>query len=218
MTESTERLISSLTADLEPVRPLPRLRSAFASVLAVSVAILGLALLGNQSSPGFASMLSDRIYLTSFISLLIAAFAGTTSALASAVPGRHRLELGGILVAWLGLASAALACLIGMRALGLDASASPAGLDAMCFRRAWLYLLLPAAAILSFVVRGWAAHPVRAASVALLGSGAIGAWIVHTSCGFLAPQHLLIGHLSVPIVLLLVGLCPVSLILRRIRR
>ncbi len=43
MTESTERLISSLAADLEPVQPLPRLRSAFATVLAVSVTILGLA-------------------------------------------------------------------------------------------------------------------------------------------------------------------------------
>jgi len=218
MTDSTERLISSLAADLEPVQPLPRLRSAFAGVLAVSLAILGLVLLGDEAQSGFASILSDRIYLTSFISLLIAAFAGTTSALAAAVPGRHRLELGGILVAWLGLASAALACLIGMRALGLDAPASPAGLDAMCFRRAWLYLLLPAAAILSFVARGWAAHPLRAASIALLGSGAIGAGIVHASCGFAAPEHLLIGHLSVPIALLLLGLYPLSLILRRIGR
>ena len=84
MTESTERLISSLAADLEPVQPLPRLRSAFATVLAVSVTILGLALLGDEAQPGIASILSDPIYLTSFIGLLIAAFAGTTAALASA--------------------------------------------------------------------------------------------------------------------------------------
>ncbi len=218
MTESTERLISSLAADLEPVRPLPRLRSAFAAVLAVSLTILALALLGDKAQPGIASILSDRIYLTSFIGLLIAAFAGTTAALASAVPGRARLELGGLGLAWLGLATAASMCLIGMRALGLDALASPAGLDAMCFGRASLCLLLPAAAMLSFLVRGWATHPVRAASIALLGSGAIGAGIVHAGCGFLAPKHLLISHLSVPIVLLLLGLYPLSLMLRRIRR
>ena len=47
MTQSTERLISSLTEDLEPVRPLPRLRSAFAIVLAVWSTMLGLALLGH---------------------------------------------------------------------------------------------------------------------------------------------------------------------------
>ena len=88
----------------------------------------------------------------------------------------------------------------------------------MCFQRAWLCLLLPAAAILSFLLRGWAAHPVRAVSIALLGSGAIGAGIVHAGCGFLSPKHLLISHLSVPIVLLLLALYPVSAILRRIRR
>ena len=218
MTEATERLISSLVADLEPVRPLPRLRSALASVLAVSGTILGLALLGDEAQPGVASILSDRIYLASFIGLLIAALAGSISALASAVPGRERLELGGMRIAWLGLGSAAAVCLIGIGVLGLDASASPAGLDAMCFRRAWLCLLLPAAAILGFLVRGWPANPLRAASIALLGSGAMGAAIVHAGCGFLAPKHLLISHLSVPIVLLLLGLYPLVVLLRRIRR
>jgi hypothetical protein len=187
-------------------------------VLAVSVVVLGLVMLGETARPGIASMLSDRIYLVSLIGLVVAGFAGSISALASAVPGRDRLQWGGMLVAWLGLASAGVACWVGLSAQGLEAPASPVGLDAMCFRGAALCLLLPAAAILSFLVRGWAARPVASASIALLGAGAIGAGIVHASCGFLAPKHLLLGHLSVPIVLLLVGLYPLSVILRKTRR
>ena len=42
MTDSTDRLISMLEDDLEPVRPLPRLRSAFAIVLTVWATFVGL--------------------------------------------------------------------------------------------------------------------------------------------------------------------------------
>jgi hypothetical protein len=72
--------------------------------------------------------------------------------------------------------------------------------------------------ILTFLVRGWAAHPFRASAIALVASGGLGALVIHLSCGFLGPKHLLMSHLSVPIVLALVGIYPLALLLRRIRR
>lgn len=78
--------------------------------------------------------------------------------------------------------------------------------------------LLPAGVIISFLVRGWTARPIRAAAIALLGSGALGMLIVHLSCGFLGPKHLLVSHLSVPIVLVVLGLYPTGVLLRRMRR
>ena len=167
---------------------------------------------------GARSLIANRVYLGSFLGLLVAALGATVSALAAGVPGRERLEIGGMLAALLGLFSAAIACLVGMNELGLSAGASPAGADAMCFRKGALLSLLPAGVILSFLVRGWAAHPVRAALVALLGSGALGALIVHLSCDLLGPRHLLVSHLSVPIVLVLLGIYPLAVVLRRIRR
>jgi Negative regulator of sigma F len=217
MSDSTERLISSLGDDLEPVRPLPSLRTAFAVILSVWATLLGLIVLGGAGDIAAGSLVGSRIYLASFIGLLVAAFGATASALAAGIPGRERIEQLGMLLASVGLVSGAVACLIGMRSLGSDSPVSPPGLDAMCFEEAALLSLLPAGVILTFLVRGWVVHPVRAALIALLGAGALGALIVHLNCGFLGPKHVLMGHLSVPIVLALLGLYPIAVILRRWR-
>ncbi len=217
MTGASDRLISSLVDDLEPIRPLPRLRLAFAVILALWAMMLGFVLWAKTGHAGVQSLFTNRIYFASFMGLLVASLGGTISALAAGVPGRERLEIRGMLLSLLGLLGAAVACLFGMHELGLS-TPSPQGVDAMCFRESALMSVLPAGVILSFLVRGWAAHPVRAALLALLGSGALGAMIVHASCDFLAPRHLLVGHLSVPVVLVLLGIYPLTLVLRRVRR
>lgn len=217
MTGVSDRLISGLVDDLEPVRPLPRLRLAFAVILALWAVMLGFVLWLKTGTAGVQSLFSDWIYFGSFVGLLVASFGGTCSALAAGIPGRGRLEIGGMLVSLVGLLAAAAACLFGIYALGLSAPASPEGIDAMCFQESALLSLLPGGVILSFLVRGWTAHPVRAALVALLGSGALGAMIVHMSCGFLGPRHILMSHLSVPIVFVLLGIYPLAVVLRRVR-
>lgn len=214
---STERLIATLSEDLTPVRPLPRLRSAFAIVLSVWATLLGLVVIGGDGEIASGSMIGSRVYLASFAGLLVAALGATASALAAGVPGRERVETLGAVLAAFGLFSGAAACLMGMQSLGADAHVSPVGLDAMCFERGALLSLLPAGVILSFLVRGWTAHPVRAALIALLGAGALGGSIVHLSCGFLGPQHVILGHMSVPIVLGLLGVYPMGVLLRRLR-
>ncbi len=71
--------------------------------------------------------------------------------------------------------------------------------------------------LLTFLVRGWMARPIRAALVAAAASGALGGIIVHLSCDFLGPRHLLIGHLTVPVVLALLALYPLGVLFRRLR-
>ena len=221
-TTPSDRLITGLVEDLEPVRPLPRLRQAFAVILAVWATLLGVVLWAHAGEAGISTLLTHaavetRVYLVSFLGLLVASFGGTASALAAGIPGRERLEVGGMLLSLVGLVAAAVTCLVGISVLGLSAPATPGGANAMCFREGALFSLLPAGVILSFLVRGWTVHPVRAAMIALLASGALGALIVHVSCGFFGPRHLLIGHLSVPFVFALLGIYPLAVVLRRIR-
>jgi hypothetical protein len=217
-THSTERLIESLGADLVPTRPLPRLRSAFAIVLTVWASIVGLLALGTNFSINHSALIGSRFYLGCFVGLVIAALGGTASALAAGVPGRERLEVAGVGIAAFGLFAGALACLIGIRTVGIDSVAPDAARNLMCFEEGAFLSLLPAGVILSFLVRGWTARPFRAALIALLGSGALGALIIHLSCGLLAPKHLILGHMSVPIVLMVLGVYPVAVVLKRMRK
>ena len=217
MTDSTDRLIASLSDDLAPVRRLPRLRSAFAIVLTVWATFLGLVVVGLDGEITTGSILGNRVYFASFLGLVVAALGATASALASGVPGRERVEVVGMILSAFGLLAGCAACLIGMRSLGLEVERSPEGLDAMCFQHAAVFSLLPAGVILSFLVRGWTARPVRAATIALIGSGALGALIVHLSCGFLGPKHVMLSHMSVPFVLALLGVYPIAVILQRLR-
>lgn len=220
-TDPTERLIDGLVEDLSPVRPIPRLRSAFAVILAVWAALMGVALSSSHARMGESiveALLHHPIYLASFLGLLVAALGGAVSALAAGVPGRERLEVAGLTAAWVGLLAAAIACLGGLRAADLQGLGDDAQAHAVCFNRGLYLSLLPAGVIFSFLVRGWTAHPLRAASVAVLASGALGVLIVQLGCGWLAPKHLLIGHLSVPIVLIALGFYPLAVVIRKLRR
>lgn len=219
-TDSTDRLLEGLVEDLQPVRPIPRLRSAFAVILAVWAALLGVVLGSSHSDAGqraLGTLSTEPIYLVSFLGLALAALGGAVSALAAGVPGRARLELAGLTAAGVGLMAAAVACLVGLQATGFESLANDPHSHAMCFRRGVYLSLLPAGVILSFLVRGWMIHPLRAAGVALLASGALGVSIVQLGCGWLEPRHLLMGHLSVPIALAALGFYPLGLILRKLR-
>ena len=216
MTVDSDRLIDGLVDDLEPVKPLPPLRSAFAIVLAVWAAVLGVVLWSQSYPPGANHLLMDRVYFVSFVGLLLSALGATLSSLAGSQPGRDGLETSGLIVSFVGLVVAAGVCVYGIIGLGLDAS-SPPGADAMCFQKGALLSLLPGGVILSFLVRGWASHPIRAALLGLVAAGAFGASIVHLSCDVLGPAHLMAGHMSVPVALAIVGLYPLGVLLRRLR-
>lgn len=217
MSSSADRLISGLVDDLKPVQALPRLRSAFALVLSVWVAVLAVVLWFPESPTGASSLLAGPVFLATFVGLLFTALGGTLSALAAGRPGRDRIETRGLVVSLAGWIAAAGACLIGMDGLDIAAHASPVGADVMCFRRGVLLSIFPAGVILAFLVWGWTSHPIRAALVAAGAAGALGASIVHLSCDYPDPGHLLMGHLSIPVAIGWVGLYPLGLLLRRLR-
>jgi len=98
VTGASDRLITELVEDLKPVRPIPRLRLAFAVILALWAAMLGLVLSAQEGEAGVQSLFTNRIYFGSFVGLMVASFGGTISALAAGVPGREKLEIRGMLV------------------------------------------------------------------------------------------------------------------------
>jgi hypothetical protein len=206
-----------MVEDLEPVTPLPRLRSAFAMILSLWAVLLGVVLWSQDGPSAMGALAADRVYLAAFAGLVVASVGGTISALAAGTPGRERIEVWGMLLALFGLVVAAAACLVAMNAPDADALAAPMGADGMCFRGGALLALLPGGVILSLLVRGWALHPVRASLLALAASGSLGSVIVHMSCGIVAPAHVLVGHLGVPVVLAALGGYPLVVILQRLR-
>lgn len=212
MIDPTERLISSLGDDLVPVRPLPRLRTVCAVVFVIAVALIAFVSVSGVGRIATQALSSSSLYLACGVALIVAGVAGTISALAAGVPGRERLGDGATLLTALALVAGAAACGF---AIGLHSTASPPGLDGECFRSATVLSVFPAGVILGFLLRGWIARPLLAAGIALLAAGALGSMIVHLHCGFLDPRHLLLGHLSVPVVWALVGLYPVFVLTRR---
>lgn len=215
MTSGTDRLIEGLVEDLDPVTPAVRLRLGFAVVLGVWAALLGVVLWSRATSTGATALFSDQIYFASLIGLLIAALAATLSALAASRPGREGLERVALGICATGLFAAGGVCLAGLLADG--ALPSPPGVDGMCLQEGMFLSLLPAGVVLSFLVRGWTARPVRAAFIGLLAAGAFGGVIVHLSCDFLGPAHLLRGHMAVPISLAFLGTYPAGVLIRRLR-
>ena len=209
----------SIVTQIMPVEAMPDWRRRFdkhTNLLAVWSTVLGVVVLQAGEGIG-SSLLGGGFYLASFLGLLAAALGGTLSALASGVPGRDRMEQIGSSLAAFGLFAAAAACLVGMRSASVEFQHATPGMDAMCFEKAALFSLLPAGIIFTFLIRGWAMKPIRASLIALIASGALGAGIVHIACGHLGPRHVLIGHLSVPLVLAVLGLYPLGVLLRRLR-
>ncbi|MEM9174135.1 MAG: NrsF family protein [Myxococcota bacterium] len=215
MTSGSDRLIDGLVEDLEPVTPLLRVRQAFAVVLAVWAAVLGVVLWSQHDPTGAFPLFADGVYATTFVGLMIAALAATLSALAAARPGREGLERLGLGLAAGALGVASVVCLVGLMSEG--SLASPPGADAMCLEKGVWLSLLPAGVVLSFLVRGWAAHPIRAALIGLVAAGALGGVIVHLSCDFIGHGHLLRGHMAVPLVLAVLGTFPAGVLIRRLR-
>lgn len=215
MTGGSERLIDGLVDDLEPVKPMIRVRQAFAIVLAVWAAVLGVVLWAQQHPAGASSFFANGVYLTSFLGLMVAALAATLSALAAAHPGREGLERIALGVSAAGLLGASGVCLVGL--MGEGALTSPPGADAVCLQKGAFLSLLPAGVVLSFLVRGWAGHPLRAALVGLVAAGALGGVTVHLSCDLMGPGHLLRGHMAVPFALALLGTYPAGALIRRLR-
>ncbi len=218
MTErSSESLIEGLARELEPVRPIPRLRTVALSVLGVFAAVLGVyALLGGVLPLGASGVpWSDPVFLCVLAGLASTAGGGILAALAGAVPDREAEARRGRLVLAVGVLLVAAGALAGLLRADALEPALPIASSLQCGGRATVLGLVPALVVCVFLARAYERRPLLGAGAAALGALALGAVAVHTTCSGGGPLHLLIGHGLTPFAAALVLALPLSLLVRR---
>jgi len=215
---STERLIDELTHDLPPVRRVPPLRWALVAVLAIWSGLVGAVLLASGGRVGlFAELVSSPIFGGVGLGLLVTAVGATAAAIASGVPGREAAVRLGMGAALAGAIGGVVCCLVGIASVGLGFG-SPVATDAVCLGYTALFSLVPAFTVGLLVLRSWVARPLLAAALALLGTAALGALTSQLSCPFAGPRHLLLGHVSPPMLIVALGSLPAAMLIRRFAR
>ncbi len=197
---SSEELIAGLTRDLAPVRPIPRPGTALVAVGALWLAVVWVerALGGPPADLGHLRFLGGPFVWEPVLLAAVAA-AGLLASFASAIPGRDRTDRR----AGRGLlAATAVAAGIGVWAVltpgPASATASLPG-DVQCLKRALTLAALPTLAATAYLYYGAPRRPLRSAGLALLGTMALGALVVHLSCAEPNPWHLLRGHALAPV-------------------
>ena len=194
---STDRVLEDLVRGLEPVRPIPRLRTVAAAALLLGAAasLLFLWEAGLRSDLASAALRPSLVGVA--LGLAIVAVGGVANALGAAVPGREgvaRFGLGSLL-AGLGLAA-------GSAGGGLIFAGVAAweGMGLSCLVSAVLIGLLPSVPLMAFLARALPRRPAGALSAAAGGAVALGALAVHTHCPASGGTHILIGHALAPLL------------------
>ena len=214
-----QTLIRELARDLEPVQPIPRIRTVTAGVIALwfAVAAIGLTVLGLR--PDLAeAMIGVRGVAAVFAGLGLAGLGGVVAALAMGVPGREVLARVALALAILGMLMAA-----GVGAL-LFAASSVAEVrvswtaDLACLAVAILVGLLPAVGVVWFAGRTSPFRPVIAVLAAAAGTAALGAVTAQASCPHSEMRHLLVAHSLAPGFGVLLLTLPLLVALKRFAR
>lgn len=198
---SSEALLRELAADLRPVRPIPRLRSAVAAI-AVLACVGAAAVLGRRGlRPDLPPVVTgDAIYDAVAIGMTAIASGALLAGVAACVPGRETAVSRAGRVAIHGAVLAFVVTPIGVVFAQHQALRPPGAADLACLASGLGASALAAAASLGFA--RWAAPRslAIAAASAAAGAGAIGAIAVHVVCPSLEASHWLWGHAGVPAV------------------
>lgn len=215
----TESLLNELPRDLEPVKPIPRLRTlVLVALAAFALALAADGLLGHPlpvladgvawADPGFLAVLAG---------LLLTSAGAIVAALAAAVPGREQAARAGSGAAAAGFAVAAVAAVWGVLQSGGEAGG---GLfpGVQCASRASLLGVVPAIVLCAFLALACERRPLLGAGAAAVGALALGAAAVHASCVQGDALHVLLGHWLTPLAVALVLAAPLSLVVRRLSR
>lgn len=217
--EDTRELVQELVRDLEPVRPIARLRYAagVAIGLWLVVAVLGIALMGLR--PDWSEMLlAQRAAGWIFGALALAGLAGVVAGLALGVPGREGLVRIALAVGVLGLAlSAGIASVLVWRSPAGGFGAPGSG-ELGCLAIACAVGLLPALSVVAFLGRAAAFRPLASVLAAAAGTAALGSLAAEASCLLSNPLHVLLGHVLAPVAGVLLLTLPLLIALRRISR
>jgi hypothetical protein len=215
----SEALIRELARDLDPVQPIPRIRTVMSGVIALwlGVAAIGFTVLGLR--PDLArAMLGAGGVAVIFAGLGMAGLGGVAAALAMGVPGREGLARASLALAILGmLIAAGVGSLLFALSPVAEARVSWTG-DLACLVVAVLVGLLPAVGVVWFAGRASPFRPVVAVLVAAAGTVALGAITAGASCTHSEMRHLLVAHALAPAFGALLMTLPLLVALKRFRR
>ena len=215
----SEALIRELARDLDPVQPIPRIRTVMTGVIALwfAVAAIGVTVLGLRPDPADA-MIGVRGVAAVFAGLGLAGLGGIVAALALGVPGREVLARVALALAILGMLMAAgvgalLFAVSPVAEVGVSWTA-----DLACFAVAILVGLLPAAGVVWFAGRALPFRPVIAVLAAAAGAVALGAITAQASCTHSEMRHLLVAHALAPVFGVSLLTLPLLVALKRFGR
>jgi hypothetical protein len=214
-----EDLIRELARDLDPVQPIPRIRTVMAGVTALWFAVAGIGLTVLGLRPDLAeATIGVRGVAAVFAGLGLAGFGGVAAALAMGVPGREVLVRGALFLAIFGImVAAAVATLLFAMNPVADTRVSLTG-DLACLTVAMLVGLLPAVGVVWFAARAAPFRPVIVVLAAAAGTAALGAIAAQASCPHSEMRHLLVAHALAPAVGVLLLSLPLLAAMKRFRR
>lgn len=197
----TERLVRDLVGDLQPVRPVPRLRRVVVGVLGVWLLAAPLYRIVPGPKANLEGFLWDDLgFLALFSALVLTAGGALAAALAGGVPGRARAERVGRQVALTGLALGFVGAWIALLSPVRGAAQISPARHLICASRACILGVAPAVVAALFLSRAAPRRPWIAAGLATGGCVALGAISIHAFCGAFGGVHWLLGHWLGPMV------------------
>ena len=216
---ASEALIRELARDLDPVQPIPRIRTVMTGVIALwfAVAAVGFTVLGLR--PDLAdAMIGVRGVLAVFAGLGLAGLGGVVAALAMGVPGREVLARAALILAILGMLIAAGVGTVLFAVSPVAEVGVPWTGDLACLAVAILVGLFPAVGVVWFAGRASPFRPVIAVLAAAAATAALGAITAEASCPHSEMRHLLVEHALEPAFGVLLLTLPLLVALKRFRR
>ena len=213
---SSEDRIRELVRDLRPVRPIPPLRSEAAVVAGTGLAVVCLAwrmgafLPRARLDPAWL----DARFLVILFGLALVAFGAISAALASAVPGRERSVRVGFRIGMLGIFLTLASGLFGVTRSAVELSPAAASAAAACLVTSWVLGFASCAVACVFIARSAMRRPNASAALAIAGSVALGAFVVHAYCPAGDALHQLVAHAAAPLIAVAVLTPLVSVVLR----
>jgi hypothetical protein len=214
-----EELIRELARDLDPVRPIPRIRTVMVGVIVLwlAVAAIGLTVLGLRPDLAEATIGAWGVAAV-FAGLGLAGLGGVVAALAMGVPGREVLARAALAAAILGMAAAAAVGTVLVAITPVDHAPSSFTADLGCLSVAMLVGLLPAVGVVWFAGRAAPFRPVVLVLAAAAGTAALGAIAAQASCPHSDMRHLMVAHALAPAVGALLLTLPLLVALKRFGR
>ena len=212
---TTEQLLHELSQNLPPVRPIPRIRSVLAVVLAAWLGAIALdwryGLLREGAFGALAG--ADARFVATLAKLALVAVGAMLASLTSAVPGRESDTRLCTAAAFTGVGLAAGGGLWAVVAAAGSESDTAAGAF-LCLSHATALGFLPVLMAALFLARGVAHRPRIGAGLAACGAVALGALVIHASCRAGGALHMLLGHALAPLFLGFALAIPLAALIR----